>query len=121
MARNRIAGVAFVKVDDRQLELRGSLTVSTDLFEREGIAGQDSVHGYKETPRVPFIEGDFSTTAELSMDFIASITEATVTAELANGKVYLLRDAWTANAREIDAEEGQVQIRFEGMSGQELN
>lgn len=121
MSTHRIAGVAFVKVNDRQYALRGSLTVSPDLFEREGIAGQDSVHGYKEIPRVPFIEGEFSTVRELSLDDLSAITDATVTAELANGKVYVLRNAWTAGAREINAEEGQVSIRFEGMSGVELN
>ncbi|MFN3686098.1 phage tail tube protein [Salinarimonas sp.] len=121
MARNRIGGVAYIKVDDRQIALRGGLTVSVDGFEREGVAGQDGVHGYTEKPRVPFIECDVTTTAEASMDFLRSIVNATVTAELANGKTYVLRDAWTAGAREINAEEGMVNVRFEGMSGTELS
>lgn len=116
----RIAGTAYLKVDGGQYALRGSFTVSIDAFEREGIAGQDAVHGHKEMPRVPFIEGDISLVPELSIEDLAEVTDATVTAELANGRVYLLREAWTAGARELDTEEGKTSVRFEGMSGEEL-
>lgn len=114
---SRIAGTAYVKVDGNQYTLSGSLTVSPDSLEREGLAGLSGVAGYKEMPRVPFIEGEFFTTAGLSLTAIQAITNATVTAELANGKTYVLRNAWTAGAREVNAAEGTVTIRFEGMEG----
>jgi len=50
--------------------------------ERTGIAGQDYVHGYQELPRVPYIEGDISTLPEISTEFIESIIDATVQADL---------------------------------------
>ncbi len=120
MAQRAVAGVAFVKVDAVMLELRGGLTVSPDDREREGIAGQDGVHGFKETPRVPFIECEVTTSADLSISALQDITNATVTAELANGRTYVLRNAWTAEAREIETEEGKTKIRFEGLSCTEL-
>ena len=116
----RIAGVAYVKVDGAQYPLKGGLTVSPSDTEREGIAGQDYVHGYKEMPRVPYIEGDFSTVAGLSVEAINRITNATITAELANGRVYVLANAWCTNATEIDTEEGQFTARFEGLRCREL-
>ena len=116
----RIAGVAYVKVDGAQFPLKGSMTVSPSDTEREGIAGQDGVHGYKEMPRVPFIEGDFSTVPGLSVEAINKITNGTVTAELANGNVYVLTQAWCTNATEIDTEEGQFTARFEGVRCREL-
>lgn len=116
----RIAGIAYVYVDGRTLPLRGGFTVSPSALERTGIAGQDYVHGFSEVPRVPFIEGDISTTDEVSTEALEAITEATVTAELANGKTYVLSEAWCKAAFEINTRDGQVRVRFEGVSCNEL-
>jgi Phage tail tube protein len=121
MAQNRIAGVAYVKYNGRQLPAKGSWTVGFNTLKREGIAGQDRVHGYKEKPEVPFIEGECSTTADLSVEELIAVVDATVTLEHANGKVYVLRNAWTADAYDIDSEEGKIKVKFEGMSIDELN
>jgi hypothetical protein len=116
----RIAGIAYLKVDGRQYPLKGDFTVSPSRFTREGIAGQDRVHGFKELPRVPFIEGAISTTDEVSTETLDGITDATVTAELANGKVYVLTKAWTVSGFEIDTAEGQFPVRFEGETCEEI-
>lgn len=116
----RIAGVAYLKVDGNQYPLRGNFTVSPSAVERAGIAGQDYVHGYSELPRVPFIEGDVSLVPELSMEDVQAVVDATVTAELANGRTYVLRQAWTRAALELNTHDGQVRIRFEGTSCDEL-
>src|SRR5215510_11592027 len=71
--------------------LRGNLTVSPSPYERAMIAGQDYVHGYSELPRVPYIEGDFSTLQGLSLEAIAAMVDVTVTAELANDTTIVLR------------------------------
>ncbi len=120
-AANRIAGIAWLKVDGRQYPLRGGFTVSPSPTERTGIAGQDYVHGYSEMPRVPFIEGDVSTTPEVSLETLQDVTDATVQAELANGKKYVLRNAWTKSAFEINTRDGQIRVRFEGLDCQEIN
>lgn len=116
----RIAGTAFVKADGAQYTLAGSLTVSIDAAEREGLAGLSGVAGYKETPVVPFIEGEFFLTEGLSLEDVEAMTDVTVTAELANGKTYVLRNAWASGKREANASEGTATIRFEGMSGGEM-
>lgn len=120
MSNRRIAGVAYLKVNGTQYPLRGNFTVMPSKNERTGIAGQDAVHGFKEIPVVPYVEGDLSTTAGLSIEALDAITDASVTAELANGKTYLLRNAWTAGTRSIDTTEGVVGIRFEGLSCEEI-
>lgn len=113
--KKRIAGTAYIKVDGAQYSLAGSMTVSPTKLEREGMAGLSGVAGFKETPRVPFIEGEFYTTAELSIATIEAIENATITAELANGKVYTMRNAWFAGPADINAAEGTVPLRFEGV------
>lgn len=116
----RIAGVAFLKIDGNQYPLRGNLTVSPSPFERAMIAGQDYVHGYSELPRVPYIEGDFSTLQGLSVENIAAIIDSTVTAELANETTFVLRQACCRAALEINAREGQFRARFEGVQCDEI-
>ena len=120
MPQGPIAGTAYLKVDGQMYPLKGRLTVSISPVERNGIAGQDYVHGYQELPRVPFIEGDVSTLPEVSTEFLEAVIDATVTAELVNGRVYVLRNAWTKGPVEINTADGQFSIRFEGVDGDEI-
>ena len=85
-----------------------------------GIAGQDGVHGYSELPRVPFIEGDVSLDPAISAVAIEAITNSTITADLANGRTYVLREAWCKSALELQTHDGQVRVRFEGLSCDEI-
>jgi hypothetical protein len=116
----RIAGIAYVKANGDQYPLRGGFTVSPSPTEREGLAGQDYVHGYKELPRVPSISGDISMTPELSLERLQNMTDVTITAELASGHVYVLRNAWTKSAFEINTADGQVAVVWEGLACHEL-
>jgi hypothetical protein len=120
MAEKKIGGVAYLKADGLQYELGGSITVSPSQVEREGKVGLSGVAGYTEKPRIPFIEADVHTTSDLSAEDLEDITAATVTAELANGKVYVLQGAWCTSALEIDGAEGQLTVRFEGVSCEEI-
>jgi Phage tail tube protein len=116
----RVAGVAFVRCDGRQYSLRGNLVVSIDSSEREGIPGQDGVHGYIERPRVPFCEADLSDIGGLSIEQLRNMSNVTVQVELANGKKYVLRNAWTSTALELNTSDGQTTCRWEAMRGEEL-
>ena len=118
---SRVAGVAYLKVSGQQYPLRGNLQVSPSRVERTGIAGQDGVHGYSELPRVPFIVGDVTLDPALSMEALEATVDATVTAELANGKVYVLSNAWCKAALELNTTEGMVNVRFEGLDCDELS
>jgi len=75
---------------------------------------------YREIPRVPEISGDFLNDSGLKLADLRAIAEATVQVELVDGSVYVLRDAWVADAMELDASEGTVSVRFQGMSGSEI-
>jgi len=115
-----IGGVAYLKVDGTQYALKGNLTVSLDAFERTGVAGMDGVHGYTEQPRVPSIEADLTDIGGLSMQQLRAVCNATVTVELRNGKTYILRNAWTSTAAELNGVEGSATVKWEGMQGEEL-
>jgi len=45
---------------------------------------------------------------------------ATVTAELANGHTYVLREAWCTPAFDLNTREGTVRVTFQGVSCDEI-
>ena len=111
----KFAGIAYLIVDGNQVRLRGNFTVSPSPVERTMIAGQDGVHGFQELPRVPYIEGDISTTPDMYLEDLDGLTDVEITAQLANGKQYTLVGATCKAALEANARDGQVRVRFEGI------
>jgi len=115
-----IAGTAYLKADGAQYDLRGNMTVSVGGFQRETVTGQDGVHGFSQMPKAPFIEADLSDSGGLSLEQIGAITDATITVELINGKVYALQEAWCMGTPELNTAEGSMTVRFEAKRGQEI-
>jgi hypothetical protein len=118
---NRRSGVLYVKLDSKLLDVAGEFTYNLGKPKRDAKVGHDRVHGYKELPQVPYVEGTItdSSTLDLETD-ILGITNATVTLELANGKTVVLRNAWYAGEGNVTTEEAEIAVRFEGMSAEEI-
>lgn len=116
----RFAGIAFLMIDGNQLPLHGNFTVSPSSLERTMIAGQDSVHGYQELPRVPYIEGDISMMPGISLEDILLEVDVTVVAQLANAMQYSLTGATVKGAFEENTRDGTVRIRWEGLACEEV-
>lgn len=112
----RIGGTLFVAVNGRRLSVKGNWTINPGRPKREAIVGADEVHGFKEMPQAPFIEGEATVTPDLDLPALLDVVDATVTAELANGQVPVLRNAWQAGEGTFGTEEGNVSLRFEGLS-----
>ena len=119
MASQKIGGVAFLKVDGVQYSLRGNLKIMPLTSTRTGVAGQDGVHGTTRKPVVPYMEMDISDLGGLSVKALQAIDNSTITAELDNGKVYILVNGWYAGEAVVDSMDGKVGARFEGMDCQE--
>jgi hypothetical protein len=116
----RIAGIAFLTVDGEQMLVRGNFTVSPSVVERTMIAGQDSIHGYQELPRVPYIECDMSTPPNFYLESLLDDTNSTVIAQLANGMQYTLTGAVCKGGFENNTRDGQVRVRWEGVTCEEV-
>jgi hypothetical protein len=116
---NRVGGVAFLKVDGFQYALRGDLTIEIQLYERTEVVGQDGMHGYTEAPHADFISATITDLGGLSVRQLENVTCSTVTAELHNGKVYILRDAFTTDVRPLNTSEGSIAVKFVGV-GEEM-
>jgi Phage tail tube protein len=119
MAGPLIAGVVFFKADGQQYQLRGGFTISPSSVIREGIAGQDSVHGFIEKVKVPYMEGELSDNGGLSLVQLQALDNTTFTADLKNGKSYIARNGWVADDTVLTTEDGKIKIKIEAFSIEE--
>lgn len=115
-----VAGVVYLRVDGRMYRARAEIKVSINTVEREAVIGQDGIHGYIERPVVTYVEGKITDGPELSIELLQAMCNVTVTVELLNGKVYLLRNAWNTKAGPLDTTDGSIEFRFEGRAAEEL-
>lgn len=115
---NKRAGRIFFRVGGVQHDAKGSFTCNSGGDKREAIVGADAIHGFKSTPQVPFVEGAITDSTDLDIDALKAIENTTVTVELANGKVFTLANAWYAADGDLTTEEGEMQVRFEGLHGE---
>lgn len=121
MAGNkRVGGIISLKIDGDMYFAKGDFTYNLGRPKKEGVVGSDRVHGYKEVPQIPFVEGEITDRAEMSLEALLDIADATITLELANSKVIVLREAWYANEGTGNTGEGNIPVRFEGMSAEEV-
>lgn len=120
MANRRVGGILFLKVNGELFQAKGEFTYNINPVKRESVVGQDTVHGFKEEPKVQFIEGAITDSDELDLEKFQLIRDATVTLELANGKIIVLREAFYAADGDVTSSEGEIQVRFEGIRGEEV-
>ena len=69
----------------------------------------------------PFVEGEITDQRDLVLSDFVNLVNTTITLELANGKVFTLRNAWYAADGNVQTEEGNIQVRFEGREAEETN
>jgi hypothetical protein len=115
----RKGGLIQLQVNGVMHDAKGSFSYNLGRPKREAIVGADAVHGYMEKPQVAFIEGEITDRGTLDLNELVTMSDATVTLELANGKIVALRDAWFAGEGTGQTDEGNISVRFEGLSAEE--
>ena len=122
MAENRRGGTMFFKVDSVLRDAKGNWTYNIGAPKREAIINADlSIAGYMEKGQVPFLEGEITDQSDLVLADFVNLVDVTLTLELANNKVFTLRNAWFAADGNVQTEEGNIQVRFEGLEAEETN
>ena len=118
-AASRIAGVISLSINGTAYKLAGDFTYDIGGFKREMMSGPDGVHGYKETVKIPFIEGDLRDTSDVDLAALTDLKDATITLSLANGKTIGLYNAVFTGDGTGATGEATIKARFEGMSASE--
>ncbi len=120
MANQRRGGIIQLQCNGEMYDCKGAFTYNLGQAKRDAVVGSDAVHGFTEKPQVAFIEGAITDRGTLDLEALVTMTEATVTLLLANGKTVTLRDAWYAGEGTGNTEEGEIPVRWEGKSGEEV-
>lgn len=116
----RISGIISVTANNQAYDAKGDFVYNIGSPKRDTIIGSDGVHGFKETPQVPYIEGEFTDRGSLSLVDLTTLENATIKIGLSNGKIFVLSEAWFASEGEVSTGEGNIKVRFEGKSAQEV-
>lgn len=114
---NRLAGLANLSIGGVTYLLQGEFKYSPGIVDRETLIGMDQVHGYKETPRAPFIEGRLRDANSVVVAAFNALTGVNISVTLANGKTITGSNMWTTKAQEVDSMEALFDVRFEGQQG----
>ncbi len=110
---SKVAGTCYVKVDGEQLVVSGGISVPmTDVIRETIVPGY-----YKETERTPYVVVTAVVDGDFPVAKLKAGTDMTVTAELANGKTYVLSSAYLVEEPEYSTEDGTTELRFEGLKG----
>lgn len=110
----RRGGLISLQTNGELQDAKGAFTYNLGRPKKEAIIGADRPHGFKEVPQIGFIEGAITDRGTLDLEKLVTLEDATVTLELANGKVVVLRNAWYAGEGTVSTEEGEIAVRFEG-------
>lgn len=117
----RVGGKIFVKADGKQFDAKGQWEYNLGVDKRDPVIGSDGYHGHKAIPQEAYISGEITDNADLDLkNDVLNLENATITLELYNGKVIVLRNADYTGSGTVQTEEGNVEVRFTGASASEV-
>jgi len=114
MAIGPIGGIAFLKFNGLQYQLRGEWEIMPNATENEWMANQDGSQVFTQKAVTPYMTGKISDSDGLSIQALNAIAGATMTAELINGKVYTLVQASQWGETKLDSVKGEITVKFGG-------
>jgi len=118
---SRRGGIIYVKADSYQFDVKGQFEYNLGVPKRDPIIGHDGTHGYKEVPQEAYISGEITDSADMDLkNDLLNLTGATITLELANGKVIVLEEAFYSGDGTGQTEEGNITVRFTGITAKEI-
>lgn len=116
MAFGPSGGIAFVKFNGMQYQLRGELTVQPNMTELDWMANQDGTIVYTEKAVVPYMEMKISDSGGLSVQQISAMRGVTIQAEQNNGKTYMLQQGSPWGEIKTDTVKGEISVKFAGLA-----
>jgi hypothetical protein len=112
---NRVAGTVFLSIDGQRVALAGEFAYQVSGVTREPKVGADGYHGVKEKFATGNITGKLRDGGGVSLVGLSGLVNATVIAELINGKTVTGRNMfWSGDPAKADAEEGEIEFKMEG-------
>ena len=114
-------GTITLLIDGVQYALAGDFTLNPGVDKKEEIVGPDGTVGIKVTPQAAVLEGPVRDTDGLDVKKLLGLENVTVTAELANGKAWVLPNASNTSDGTMNIAEGEIPVRFVSQSADEMS
>lgn len=114
-----VGGRVTLSIDGDRVAVRGNVTSNIGQnVVRETQGGTNGPHGFSEIANTQFIEVDVTEVPEFDLAKLNGVKDATVNAELADGRTLVLRNAAQVGELTRNADDGSIgAVRFEGLSG----
>lgn len=109
----KIAGIAYVKVDGVQLTISGGAEAPLMDKKRETVFPGF----YKEEELPPTLKMTALYTPDFPLKTLTQGTDMTITCEFSNGKVYVLSGAYLAGEPSLKGDDGTLELQFDGSKG----
>jgi hypothetical protein len=113
-------GMLYLLVNGERHDAKGDFTYGLGRPKKAAIVGADGVHGFFTEAQVAFFEGAITDSKTLDVAAFQDIVDATATLELQNGKVIVFRQAAYVDEGAINPKEGEIPVRFEALSAEEV-
>lgn len=112
MAQQRF-GVKQAMIDGEVVLVKGGVGYSLGGDKRETVMGVDRIHGLKVTRIPAYVEMTLTDRSDFDLKRLVSLTDATITIDLENGKTIKFgHAAYTAEGK-VTPEEGEIEVRFD--------
>jgi len=115
------AGIVRVSTNGQRIDVTSSgIRYGFNGAKLTEILGADTFHGFMGEVAPAFIEFSVTDHKDLDVDALLSAQDATVTAELFNGKTLVLSQASNTSDRTAQSSDGAITLRYVGTSLKEL-
>jgi len=109
----KVAGTVYVKVDGGQLTVTGGVECPLSAKKRETVAP-----GFVKEEDLPaYVKVTAVDDPDLPIKQIMDATNSTITAELANGRVYVLSGAYVVGEPASKGDDGTIEFEWNGIKG----
>ncbi|WEL56713.1 phage tail tube protein [Pseudomonas kermanshahensis] len=109
----KVAGTVYIKVDGTQFTVTGGVEAPLSDKKRETVAPGF----FKEEDLPGYVVATVVADPDLPIAQLMAATDATVTAELGNGWVYVLSGAYIVEEPAAKGDDGTIDLRWEGTKG----
>ena len=115
----RVGTLVFM-INGTQFALAGDFTINPGGLKRESVMGPDGTRATKETYEPASCEGDLRDHGDLDVQALKNIEGVTITAEMANGKAWVLVNSTQTGDCSVGTAEGTIGVRFDADRAFEL-
>lgn len=111
-----VTGLVKLTVDGVTYRVKGAIDYDLGLPMAEEIIGQDGIHGFKETPKVAYVECEVTDGYSYDLKQIINATNVTVVVALNNGKTVTFTNCRQTGEGKVNSEESALTLKWVSMN-----